>query len=336
METSLDSGRLDDRAFHGGNVLGLVDYPPIPTAARPSSTDLPPETTPGAERSLLHLVQAAPRLPQRGRSMGAGGILALLMHASALTGLVLAGPLWQSAPEAAPGTARAASIANRQSLEVPRIVFLPIPGPGGGGGGGGNRQPAPPSRAQAIGRDRVTMPVAKRVTVTQNSSDATPPQQLVLDAKPLASGTTFLIGAPGAPAWLPFSQGPGSGGGVGEGSGTGIGPGTGPGIGAGSGGGFGGRVYRPGAGVVPPVLLKEVKPIYTPDALRLRIQGSVLLEAIVRGDGIPVGIRVTRPLDRGLDEAAVAAAREWRFLPGRIGGTPVDVLVTIQMDFRVH
>ena len=82
----------------------------------------------------------------------------------------------------------------------------------------------------------MTIPVARRVTVTPDSSGATPPQQLVLDAKPLASGTTFVIGAPEAPEGLPFSQGPGSGGGVGEGTGTGIGSGTGPGIGPGSGG----------------------------------------------------------------------------------------------------
>jgi TonB family protein len=158
----------------------------------------------------------------------------------------------------------------------------------------------------------------------------------VLDAKPLASGTRFMIGAPQGPAGLPFSQGPGWGGGVGEGTGTGIGSGTGPGIGPGSGGGFGGGVYRPGGGVVGPVLLREVKPVYTPEALRLKIQGAVLLEAIVGTDGIPVAVRVTRSLERGLDEAAVAAAREWRFVPGRIGETAVEVLVTIQMDFRIH
>ena len=90
------------------------------------------------------------------------------------------------------------------------------------------------------------------------------------------------------------------------------------------------------AGVVGPVLVTEVKPVYTAEALRQKIQGSVFLEAVVGIDGIPTRVRVTRPLFQGLDEAAVAAAREWRFLPGRIGTTPVDVLVTIQMDFRVH
>jgi TonB family protein len=267
--------------------------------------------------------------------MRPGGILSVLIHVSALAALVLAGQFRQSAPQRAPSIG-AAVISNRPPLEVPRIVFLQIPGPDRGGGGGGNRHSTPPSSAQAIGRDRVTIPAASRTTTTPQPSDATPPQQLLLDAKPLASGTTFVIGVPGAPASFPFSQGPGSGGGVGEGRGTGIGPGTGPGIGVGSGGGFGGGVYRPGGGVVPPVLLKEVKPAYTPEALRLRIEGSVMLEAIVGTDGVPLGVRVTRSLDPGVDEAAVAAARQWRFVPGRIGVTPVEVLVTIQMDFRVR
>jgi TonB family protein len=295
-----------------------------------------PDSLPDTRRSLLCLVLAAPRLPERRRSMRAGGGLSLLIHAGALAALLLAGPLWRSALPAAP-TAAAAPIANRRPAATPRIVFLQTPRPGGGGGGGGgNRQPAPPSRAQAIGRDRMTVPAARRAVVAPRAADAPPPQQVVLDAKPLASGTALVIGAPDAAPWLPFSQGPGWGGGVGEGTGSGIGAGTGPGMGAGSGGGFGGGVYRPGGAVVPPVLVKEVKPVYTPEALRQRIQGSVLLEAIVGTDGIPVGIRVTRPLERGLDEAAVAAAGKWRFAPGRVGDSPVDVLITIQMDFRVH
>ena len=323
-------------AHDGGNFLGIVDYPPVPTAVASTTTRVADETTPRYERSLLRLVLAAPRLPERRRSLRGGGALSLLLHVVAVSGVMLVESLWPSAPVPVTGPA-AAPISNHRPMEMPRIVFLQMPAPGpGGGGGGGNRHPTPPSRAQAFGRDRLTIPVSRPVTTAALTTDSPPPQQLVLDAKPLASGTTFVIGAPDVPPGLPFSQGPGSGGGVGEGTGTGIGSGTGPGIGPGSGGGIGGGVYRPGGGVVGPVLVTEVKPIYTAEALRLKVQGSVLLEAVVGIDGIPTRVRVTRPLFPGLDEAAVAAAREWRFLPGRIGGTPVDVLVTIQMDFRIH
>ena len=47
------------------------------------------------------------------------------------------------------------------------------------------------------------------------------------------------------------------------------------------GGGTGGGVFRPGAGIVDPKVVKEVRPTYTPDAMRAKIQGEVLLEAVV-------------------------------------------------------
>jgi TonB family protein len=317
-----------------GNFLGLVDYAPIPLAAGVSEAHIAAQPISRGRRSLLCLVPPAPRIPARGRSMSTGGSISVLIHASALAVLLAAAPHWRSAPSL---VATAAPISNRQPVELPRMIFLQVAGPGGGGGGGGNRQPKPPSRAEAIGSDRLTIPIARRVVATPRPTDATPSvQRLVLDAKPLASGTRFLIGTPDAPSSLPFSQGPGSGGGVGEGTGTGIGAGTGPGVGTGTGGGFGGGAYRVGDGVTPPVPLKEVKPRYNAEALRLRIEGSVTLEAIVGRDGIPVALRVTRSLDRGLDEEALAAAREWRFAPGRIAGTPVDVIVTILMEFRIR
>jgi protein TonB len=134
-----------------------------------------------------------------------------------------------------------------------------------------------------------------------------------------------------------MSGGPGSGGGVGTGVGTGVGSGTGPGLGQGAGGGFGGGTYRVGGGVIAPTLVKQVRPKYTSEALRDKIQGTVILEVVVGRDGIPAAIQVTRSLDPyGLDREAIEAVREWRFIPGRIGGTPVDVLVSVQLDFRLH
>ena len=83
--------------------------------------------------------------------------------------------------------------------------------------------------------------------------------------------------------------------------------------------------------------LKKVRPKYTAEALRQEIQGSVMLEVVVGRDGTPLAVRVTRSLDPGgLDEEAITAVREWRFTPGRVGETPVDVLVTIVLDFRIY
>jgi len=159
----------------------------------------------------------------------------------------------------------------------------------------------------------------------------------VLDAKPLASGIFEQIGLPTGAIVSGTSTGPGSGGGVGTGVGTGMGSGDGPGLGPGSGGGTGGGVYRAGGAVSAPRLIKEVKPGYTKDALRQMIRGTVVLDVVVRADGCPSQIRVVKSLDRGgLDDEAVAAVAQWRFEPGRLAGAPVDVLVTIMVDFSIH
>ena len=84
-------------------------------------------------------------------------------------------------------------------------------------------------------------------------------------------------------------------------------------------------------------MIKEVRPRYTPEALRDKIQGTVVLEVVVTSEGRPSQIRVVRPLDRGgLDEEAVATVAQWRFEPGRLAGTPVDVLVTVMLDFMIR
>jgi TonB family protein len=215
----------------------------------------------------------------------------------------------------------------------------------GGGGGGGNQRPEPIRRAQALGTDAMTLRVRNRplpaAPVTSSPApvieDIPSLPAIVLDAKPLASGVFEQIGLPVGGVLSGPSTGPGSGGGVGSGVGTGIGPGRGPGIGQGSGGGTGGGVYRPGGAVSGPRLIKEVKPVYTSQALINRIQGSVVLEAVVTAEGCASQIRVVRSLDAsGLDQEAIAAVAQWQFAPGRLGTTPVAVLVTIIVDFFIR
>ena len=119
-----------------------------------------------------------------------------------------------------------------------------------------------------------------------------------------------------SPAEAP-SRGPGDGGGVGTGSGVGLGEGDGSGIGEGSGGGTGGGPYRPGSGIEPPSLLKEVKPDYTEEARRRGVEGDVVMEIVVRSDGSVGDVRVLQGLGHGLDERAMAAVRRWRFSAGQ-------------------
>jgi periplasmic protein TonB len=230
---------------------------------------------------------------------------------------------------------------DRAVVLLPRIVFqLPREGAGGGGGGGGggNRDRGPIRRAQARGHDDATLRTRRTVptTGTTGLDDVDRAPAVLLDARPLASGDSVHAGLPLGGVSYGTSQGPGSGGGVGTGRGTGIGSGDGPGIGPGSGGGSGGGVYRPGNGVTAPRVLKQQTPRYTSDALLHKIQGAVWLDAVVTRDGTPANIRVARSLDPGLDGEAIAALQQWRFAPGTLGGSPVDVEVVVVMNFWIR
>ena len=134
------------------------------------------------------------------------------------------------------------------------------------------------------------------------------------------------------------SQGPGDRGGAGPGNGPGIGPGDGPGLGPGRKGGLGDGVRGVGAGTKPPVMLHQEKPEYTLEAMRARIEGSVLVECVVQPDGACTNVRLVRSLDQrfGLDQQALRAAALWRFVPGTLLGKPVPMLVTIQIGFSIH
>ena len=223
--------------------------------------------------------------------------------------------------------------ADQRARAVPHLVFLApeLPRPGGGGGGGGARSDAITLRV------RKTTPAAVPPATSSSSSvEDSPALSIGIDARPLATGIFEEIGLPTDAASSATSRGPGSGGGIGIGIGTGVGPGNGPGLGPGSGGGSGGGVYRAGGGVSVPRLVKDVKPRYTPETLRNGVQGTVVMEVVVARDGRPSHIQVIRSLHPELDDEAVAAVGKWRFEPGRLAGEPVDVLVTIMLDFWIR
>lgn len=260
-----------------------------------------------------------------GNALGAS----VLTHAALVLLFVIAASLL-------PEPARQALLPERAPDQ---IVWLAEPGPGGGGGGGGNQMKEPPKVAELPGKDKLTVPVVKPPDLQQQKPEPEPEprEELTIPAQTMAAATTTSPGA--IEATQPsLSQGSGTGGGAGTGSGTGIGSGEGSGLGAGIGGGTGGGYYRPGNGVVNPQLVREVKPAYTADAMRAKIQGVVWLECVVLPDGTVGEVRVIKSLDPtfGLDQEAVRAARQWRFIPGTRFGEPVPVLITIELTFTLR
>lgn len=95
---------------------------------------------------------------------------------------------------------------------------------------------------------------------------------------------------------------------------------------------------RPGPGVSPQRVVRDVRPIYTRLARQARIQGGVVVESVVRRDGSVGDAVVVRSLDRtfGLDQEALNAIKQWRFVPGTRSGGPVDVVVTVELVFALE
>ncbi|HEX6163062.1 MAG TPA: TonB family protein [Vicinamibacterales bacterium] len=228
-----------------------------------------------------------------------------------------------------------------------RMVFLVAPGPGGGGGGGGLKMKTPPPRAMRKGPEKISSPLPARKLPPPMRPEPKPPEppkpieakQLPPVMAPIPEKQAEPVDREGVLAKAPEtkpSQGPGTGGGAGSGQGTGLGQGDGTGVGEGSGGGYGGGPFRPGSGVEPPRLLREVKADYTDEARRSNIEGEVELEIVVRRDGTVGDVKVIRGLRGGLNDRAIQAVRQWRFAPGRMKGTPVDVVVEVGVEFRLR
>ena len=98
-------------------------------------------------------------------------------------------------------------------------------------------------------------------------------------------------------------------------------------------------VYDVGTpGVSIPTVVRQVQPNYTSEALANRIQGTVVVTAVVLSNGTVGDVTVTQSLDTrfGLDAQAVLAAKQWVFNPGMKDGVAVAVRVTIEFTFTVR
>jgi protein TonB len=81
-----------------------------------------------------------------------------------------------------------------------------------------------------------------------------------------------------------------------------------------------------------------VKPEYPELARVARIEGRVILQAIILKNGTVGEIEVlncNRP-NMGFEEAAIGAVRQWRYVPATQGGRPVDVYFTVRVDFDLQ
>jgi TonB family protein len=92
-------------------------------------------------------------------------------------------------------------------------------------------------------------------------------------------------------------------------------------------------IYRPGNGVSTPRLIKDVKPHYTPGAMRRKVNGTVRMTCVVDRDGVPTRVQIIDALDEELDRVSLDALKQWRFEPGRKDGEAVLVQIEVSMGF---
>jgi protein TonB len=83
-----------------------------------------------------------------------------------------------------------------------------------------------------------------------------------------------------------------------------------------------------------PVKIRDVSPVYPSLAIASHVEGVVVIEAVIGPTGNIVEARVLRskPL---LDEAALAAVRQWRYTPTLLGGVPMSVILTVTVTFAL-
>jgi TonB family protein len=91
---------------------------------------------------------------------------------------------------------------------------------------------------------------------------------------------------------------------------------------------------------IPPDIMQRrithrVTPEYPQDARRAGVDGTVVLDTVVSGEGAVTQLRfVSGP--EVLSQAAMNAVRWWRFEPFLVNGQPATVETTVAVDFRLH
>jgi len=95
------------------------------------------------------------------------------------------------------------------------------------------------------------------------------------------------------------------------------------------------EAVRVGGKIKPPTKIKDVKPVYPEAAKSSKVQGVVIIEAVIGADGKVADAKILRSVAQ-LDEAALAAVRQWEFSPTLLNGKPVPVVMTVTVNFKLQ
>ena len=93
---------------------------------------------------------------------------------------------------------------------------------------------------------------------------------------------------------------------------------------------------RAGVGdVKAPVVLRRVEPPYPPTAIRIRLNGFVIVECIIDRSGVVRDAKVVQSSSKLFEQPALDAVQQWRFTPGTLYGQPVDTIFDLTVKFQI-
>lgn len=97
----------------------------------------------------------------------------------------------------------------------------------------------------------------------------------------------------------------------------------------------GAEVYEPGPAVKSPKLIHYVEPEFSANSKEAFVEGVVKVSTVVTTEGTASDCQIIRGLNAEEDKTALKAVKLWRFQPGTKDGKPVNVRVTVEIEFHL-
>jgi TonB family protein len=96
------------------------------------------------------------------------------------------------------------------------------------------------------------------------------------------------------------------------------------------------RLKRPGSGYSMPSCIHCPDPTYTDPARQAKVNGTSIFEVLISTSGEAAQLQPVKMLGYGLDEKTFEAIKRWKFRPATKDGSPLPVVVPIEVTFRTH
>jgi TonB family protein len=90
-----------------------------------------------------------------------------------------------------------------------------------------------------------------------------------------------------------------------------------------------------GGQIEMPKLLKMVPPAYPPDSKAAGLEGSVVLQLVITMEGSPVSMKVISSPAGDMSQAAMDAVKNWKWVPAKLNGEPVEVVSDVTINFTL-